>query len=114
MDKSDNFKNLIRPYNNHHQSRDITPTLENLHSSHDPEKEVRIIPGPAGIVQLAKHRKQADISEGDIKRFINKGKVDQVIAIIKSCTPNALSDLTVTLKDLSGSMFGAIHHKIIN
>ena len=41
---------------------------------------------------------------GDIKSFINNGKVDQVVAIIKSCTPNAVGDLTVTLKDLSGSI----------
>ncbi|PWA77868.1 hypothetical protein CTI12_AA221540 [Artemisia annua] len=51
---------------------------------------------------------------GDIKSFINKGNVDQVVAIIKSCTPNALGDLTVTLKDFSGSISGTIHHKIIN
>ncbi|PWA50069.1 hypothetical protein CTI12_AA474310 [Artemisia annua] len=51
---------------------------------------------------------------GDIKSFIDNGKVAQVVAIIKSCSPNALGDLTVTLKDLSGSMPGAIHHKIIN
>lgn len=51
---------------------------------------------------------------GDIKSFINNGKVDQIVAIIKSCTPNAFGDLTVTLKDLSGSIPGAIHHKIIN
>ncbi|PWA59457.1 hypothetical protein CTI12_AA391390 [Artemisia annua] len=134
MDKSDNFKNPIRPCNNHHQSRHITPTLENLHSSHSHEKEVRIIPGPAGIIQLAKRRKPTDISEGgqecvistqeyirkvvedvgededfsrDIKSFINNGKVDQVVAIIKSCTPNALGDLIVTLKDLSSSIPGA-------
>ena len=51
---------------------------------------------------------------GDIKSFINNGKVDQVVAVIKSCTLNAVGGLTVTLKDLSGSMPGAIHHKIIN
>lgn len=51
---------------------------------------------------------------GDIKIFINNGKVDQVVAIIKSCTPNALGDLTVTLKDLSGSIPSEVHHKIIN
>ena len=51
---------------------------------------------------------------GDIKSFIDNGKVAQVVAIIKSCSPNALGNLTVTLKDLSSSMPGAIHHKIIN
>ncbi|GKE99839.1 serine/threonine-protein kinase HT1-like protein isoform X1, partial [Tanacetum coccineum] len=41
-------------------------------------------------------------------------KLEQVVAIIKSCTPNALGDLTVTIKDLSGIIPGAIHHKVIN
>ncbi|PWA70778.1 hypothetical protein CTI12_AA284360 [Artemisia annua] len=95
---------------------------------------VRIIPGPAGVYQRAKLRKLADTREGgavsidstqeymrkvdeepcDIKSFINKGKVDKVVAIINLCTPNALGDLTVTLKDLPGSISGTIHHKIIN
>jgi hypothetical protein len=51
---------------------------------------------------------------GDIKSFISNGKVDQVVAIIQSCTPKAIGDLSVILKDLSGSIPGAIHHKIIN
>ena len=34
--------------------------------------------------------------------------------MIKSCTPNILGDLTVTLKDVSGVMSGTIHHKVVN
>ena len=51
---------------------------------------------------------------GNIKNFIKNGKVEQVVAVIKTCTPNVLGDLTVTLKDLSGDISGTIHHKIIN
>ncbi|GKE36492.1 hypothetical protein Tco_1459897, partial [Tanacetum coccineum] len=40
---------------------------------------------------------------GDIKNFFKNEKLDQVVAIVKSCTPNMLGDLTVTLKDLSGA-----------
>ncbi|PWA52461.1 hypothetical protein CTI12_AA454800 [Artemisia annua] len=138
---------------------------ENLHSSHSPKKPVRIIPGPAGNVELGKRCKQADTRKGgqecviltqeyirkvfedvgededvtcgswlsviefmnvngggrvvfgclsDIENFINNGKVDQVVAIIKLCTPNALGDLIITIKDLAGLISGAIHHKIIN
>ncbi|GKD20064.1 zf-CCHC domain-containing protein [Tanacetum coccineum] len=42
-----------------------------------------------------------------------KGKLDQVVAIVKSCSPNALGDLTVTMKDLSGTIPGSIHYKVI-
>ncbi|GKC97741.1 hypothetical protein Tco_1168016 [Tanacetum coccineum] len=93
----------------------------------------RIIPGPAGIVQQAKLLKQKDIllgwdgavkstqeymkkvveDVGDIKNFLNNEKLDQVVAIIKSCSPNVVGDLTVTLKDLSGTIPETIHHKII-
>nr|GEU60283.1 hypothetical protein [Tanacetum cinerariifolium] len=77
-----------------------------------------------GNVQVAKLRKQSDIHEvgmglycrpnnilgkgivnwclGDIKNYLKNRKLEQVVAIIKSCTPNSLGDLTVTLKDLSG------------
>ncbi|GJQ97658.1 ribonuclease H-like domain-containing protein [Tanacetum coccineum] len=127
------------------------------------ENPVRIIPNPVGIVQLAKLHKQSDIHEGgdesvlstqeymkkvvkdegededfksgswvsateyvnanggivsgclgDIKNFLKNGKLEQVVSIIKSCSPNALSDLTVTMKYLSGTIPGAIHHKVIN
>ncbi|GJR55929.1 ribonuclease H-like domain-containing protein [Tanacetum coccineum] len=38
---------------------------------------------------------------GDIKNFLKNGKLEQVVTIIKSCTPNVLGDLTSTMKDLS-------------
>nr|GEW30835.1 hypothetical protein [Tanacetum cinerariifolium] len=125
--------------------------------------EIRIIPGPAGILQLAQLRKIAEIREsghncemltqeyvrkiteeasdddhftrsswlsavqylvvegsittgcfGDMKTFIKSGKVEKVVAVIKSCTPNMLGDLTVTLKDLSGIISGTIHYKFLN
>nr|GEY34994.1 transposase, MuDR, MULE transposase domain protein [Tanacetum cinerariifolium]GEY38369.1 transposase, MuDR, MULE transposase domain protein [Tanacetum cinerariifolium] len=48
---------------------------------------------------------------GDIKNFLKNGKLEQVVAIIKSCTSNALGHLTVTMKDLSCTILGAMHHK---
>nr|GEY13983.1 hypothetical protein [Tanacetum cinerariifolium] len=50
---------------------------------------VRIIPGLAGLVQQARLLKE------------------------KSCSPNMLGDLNVTLKDLSGTILETIHHKVI-
>ncbi|GKE48843.1 hypothetical protein Tco_1480101 [Tanacetum coccineum] len=86
------------------------PVIDNLE-----EKLVRIIPDPTGIVQVAKLHKQSDIHEGgeeivngclgDIEKYLKNGKLEQVVAIIKSCTPNALGDLTLTLKDLSVKVF---------
>ncbi|GJR89228.1 GPCR kinase [Tanacetum coccineum] len=40
---------------------------------------------------------------GDIKKFLNNGNLDQVVAIVKSCSLNEIGDLTVTIKDLSGA-----------
>ncbi|GJV21566.1 hypothetical protein Tco_1370586 [Tanacetum coccineum] len=123
---------------------------------------VRILPGPAGIVQQAKMLKEKvfilgtdgdlmlkqeymqkvveDVGEdedfksgarvsatdyvnangstvtrclGDIKNFLKNGKLDQVVAIVKSCSPNMIGDLTVTMKDLSGTIPGTIHYKVI-
>ncbi|GKD43205.1 hypothetical protein Tco_1267850 [Tanacetum coccineum] len=124
-------------------------------------KPIRIIPGPAGIVQTDKLRKLADTREGgeesvmstqeyirkvikdvgedddftrapwlivldyvnvdggiamgcfgDVKKFLKNEKLDKV-AVIKSCTPNTLGDLTVTLKDVSDTISGTIHYKVL-
>ncbi|GKG14104.1 GPCR kinase, partial [Tanacetum coccineum] len=51
---------------------------------------------------------------GDIKNFLKNGKLDKVVAIVKSCSSNVIADLTVTLKDLSGTIPSIIHHKVID
>nr|GEX99470.1 hypothetical protein [Tanacetum cinerariifolium] len=93
------------------------------------KKPVRIIPGPADV------REDEDFNSGpwvgateyvkanggivsgclgDIKTFLKNGKLEQVVAIIKSCSLNALGHLKVTVKDLSGTLAGLIHYKVIN
>ncbi|GKE37441.1 transposase, MuDR, MULE transposase domain protein, partial [Tanacetum coccineum] len=49
----------------------------------------------------------------DIKSYLKKGKLEKVVAITTSCTPNVLGDINVTLKDPSGTMFGTIHYKVL-
>nr|GEY31558.1 hypothetical protein [Tanacetum cinerariifolium] len=50
---------------------------------------------------------------GDIKNFLKNEKLNQVVAIVKSCSSNVFSDLTVTMKVLSGTIPGTIHYKVI-
>ncbi|GKE76202.1 GPCR kinase, partial [Tanacetum coccineum] len=50
---------------------------------------------------------------GDVDNFLKNGKLEQVVGIVKSSSPNMLDDLNVTLKDLSGTILGTIHHKVI-
>ncbi|PWA38601.1 hypothetical protein CTI12_AA579750 [Artemisia annua] len=132
-------------------------------SENEDLEPVRIIPGPAGIVQSAKLRKTQHILEGvaesqvptqeyimkvaedyvddecftsgpwvsavdfvlknrgivsgclgNISKFMKKGKLEQVVAILNPEAPNALGDLTVTLKDPTGSVTGSVHHKVFN
>ncbi|GJV78158.1 hypothetical protein Tco_1509742 [Tanacetum coccineum] len=40
------------------------------------------------------------------------GKLDQVVAIVKSCSPNVIGDLTETMKDLSGDAFDTVLYLI--
>ncbi|GKC44460.1 transposase, MuDR, MULE transposase domain protein, partial [Tanacetum coccineum] len=54
------------------------------------------------------------VTMGDIDNFLKKGKLEQVVAIVKSCSPNTLGDLYVTLKDLSGTVPGTIHYKVFD
>ncbi|GKE88250.1 transposase, MuDR, MULE transposase domain protein [Tanacetum coccineum] len=41
-------------------------------------------------------------------------KLEQVVVIVKSCSPNALGDLNVTLKDLSGTVPETILYKVLD
>ncbi|GJS45221.1 putative reverse transcriptase domain-containing protein [Tanacetum coccineum] len=105
---------------------------------------VRVIPGPAGIVQQAKLLKERDIllgclgvgpvcgawvsatnyvnafggtvtgCLGDIDNFLKKEKLEQVVAIVKSCSPHMLGDLNVTLKDNISTIPGTIHTKSLS
>ncbi|GJY07045.1 ribonuclease H-like domain-containing protein [Tanacetum coccineum] len=51
---------------------------------------------------------------GVIKTFLKNEKLEQVVAIIKSCSPNALGDMKVTVKYLSCTLADSIHYKVIN
>ncbi|GJR03646.1 hypothetical protein Tco_0526630 [Tanacetum coccineum] len=50
----------------------------------------------------------------DIENILKNEKLDKVVAIAKSCSPNVIGDLTVTMKDLSGTIPGTIHHKVVD
>nr|GEU60599.1 GPCR kinase [Tanacetum cinerariifolium] len=50
---------------------------------------------------------------GDVDNFLKNRKLEQVVGIVKSCSPNMLGDLNMTLKDLSGTISRTIHHKVI-
>ncbi|GJX41040.1 hypothetical protein Tco_0256030 [Tanacetum coccineum] len=159
---------IYRPSNNPHIVPEITTTTQTLFSSQNNQvdnyvvKPIRIIPGPAGIVQMAKLRKIVDTREGgeesvmstqeyikkviedvgeddnfmraswlsvleyvnvdggivtgcfgDVKKFLKNGKLEKVVAVIRSCTLNTLGDLTVTLKHLSGTISSTIHYKVL-
>ncbi|GJZ98258.1 transposase, MuDR, MULE transposase domain protein [Tanacetum coccineum] len=50
---------------------------------------------------------------GDVKKFLKNGKLKKVVANIKSCTPNALGDIKVTLKDHYVTISITIHYKVL-
>ncbi|GER43746.1 3-ketoacyl-CoA thiolase [Striga asiatica] len=49
-----------------------------------------------------------------IKKCLNGEKVDKVVAVIKSCAPNGLGGLVVSLKDPTGTVGASIHHKVLS
>ncbi|GJW68635.1 retrovirus-related pol polyprotein from transposon TNT 1-94, partial [Tanacetum coccineum] len=65
------------------------------------------------VLSTPEYMKKVVEDVGDIKNFLNNEKLDQVVAIVKSCSPNVIGDLTVTMKDLPGTIPGTIHHKFI-
>nr|GFA01443.1 hypothetical protein [Tanacetum cinerariifolium] len=124
---------VLRPYNSHARETTTATTTQKPIVDNLEEKRVRIILGPAVVDDVGEDRDFKggswvsavefvnvngrgimDECLGDIENYIKNGKLEQVVAIIKSCTPNALCNLTVTLKDVSGAIRDTIHHKVIN
>nr|GEX04521.1 hypothetical protein [Tanacetum cinerariifolium] len=123
---------------NRHVRETITITSTQNTNEEVEEKPFRIILGPAGIVQLAKIRKQLDIHEGGddsvlstqeyIKQVVKYAGEDKdfnsrswvgVTEYVKangdiSYSLNSLGDLKVTVRHLSGTLPGLIHYKVIN
>ncbi|GJY17336.1 hypothetical protein Tco_0388827 [Tanacetum coccineum] len=48
----------------------------------------------------------------DMKKYCINGKLEIVVGVVISCTPNALGDRIVTLKDPTCIMGGTIHYKV--
>nr|GEW74672.1 hypothetical protein [Tanacetum cinerariifolium] len=85
----------------------LTPVLPKLLN------ERYILLGLDGAVMSTQEYMKKAVKDVDIKNFLKNEKLDQVVAIVKSCSPNAISDLTVTMEDLSGIIPGTIHYKVI-
>ncbi|GJT73603.1 zf-CCHC domain-containing protein [Tanacetum coccineum] len=49
----------------------------------------------------------------DINNFFKNGKLEQVVGIVKSRSPNVIEDLTMTIKGLSGTIPRTIHYKVV-
>ncbi|GKC03525.1 hypothetical protein Tco_0995135 [Tanacetum coccineum] len=139
----------------------VNDEIPHLYVTPPKKPEARIIPGPAGILQKALLRKNADImarghdnirttqeyvkkvnedvSEddhfmlgpwlntivhlhgegvmpsgclGNMKKYCINGKLELVVGVVMSGTPNALGDMTITLKVTTGIMGGTIYYKV--
>ncbi|GKD38201.1 hypothetical protein Tco_1258408 [Tanacetum coccineum] len=76
----------------------------------DPSEDDYFTSGPwLGTVVYLHEGVMASGCLGNMKNYCNNGKLDLVVGVIMSCKLNALGDLTVTLKEPSGTMGGTIH-----
>ncbi|GJS23056.1 reverse transcriptase domain-containing protein [Tanacetum coccineum] len=69
-------------------------------------------PWVSAIVYLHGEGVMASGCLGDMKKYCKNGKLELVVGIVMSCTPNSLGDMTITLKDPSGIMGGTIYYKV--
>ncbi|GJW36604.1 reverse transcriptase domain-containing protein [Tanacetum coccineum] len=77
---------------------------EDDHFTRDPWLQAVMYPHGEGVM--------ASGCLGDIEKYFINGKLEIVVGVVMSCTPNALEDMTVTLKDPTCIMGGTIHYKV--
>ncbi|KAG6424317.1 hypothetical protein SASPL_114732 [Salvia splendens] len=85
---------------------DNTPEFDNDFSRHPWLSALQFLGAEDGLIP------STPISS--IKKCLNGDKVVQVVAIVKSCTPNGLGGLLVSLKDPTGTIDATIHHKVLS
>ncbi|GKF41666.1 hypothetical protein Tco_0125008, partial [Tanacetum coccineum] len=111
----------VHPSNNPHILPETTTTTQTPFSSQNHEvdnyvvKPIRIISGPVGIVQTTKLCKIVDTREGGEESLMSTQeyirKVIEDVGEDNDFTRGC--DLTVSLKDLSGTISGTIHYKVL-
>nr|GEV36028.1 RNA recognition motif domain, nucleotide-binding alpha-beta plait domain protein [Tanacetum cinerariifolium] len=67
------------------------------------KEKVFILDSDRALMSTEEYMQKVVKDVGDIYNNIKKGKLDKVVVLVKSYSPNALGDLTVTMKDLSGN-----------
>ncbi|GJW70030.1 reverse transcriptase domain-containing protein [Tanacetum coccineum] len=105
----------------------LNDEIPHLYVTPPKKPEARIIPGPADVSEddhftlvpwlsaIAHLHGEGVIPSGclgDMKKYCINGELELVVGVVMSCTPNALGDMTVTLKDPTGIMGGTIHYKV--
>nr|GEU77745.1 hypothetical protein [Tanacetum cinerariifolium] len=92
--------------------------LSCVHALNEPHlREIHVIP----IISTQEYMKKVvedvggdeDFNSEPHQKLFKNGKLEQVVAIVKSCSSNAIGDLIVTMKDLTDTIPRIIHHKVI-
>ncbi|GJR14401.1 hypothetical protein Tco_0797053 [Tanacetum coccineum] len=93
----------------------IMPTQEYVRKvNEDVSEDDHFMHGPWLSVVVYLHGKGVMASGclGQMKKYCKNEKLEMVVGVVMSCTPNALGDLVVTLNDPTGIMGGTIHYKV--
>nr|CAD1817781.1 unnamed protein product [Ananas comosus var. bracteatus] len=80
-----------------------------------PLRRCRLASSALGEHHAASVRRIGSIKTSSIDRIPYFKKLgDQVVGVVKSCTPNGLGDLFLTLKDPTGMIGAFVHRKVIS
>ncbi|GKA99900.1 transposase, MuDR, MULE transposase domain protein [Tanacetum coccineum] len=92
------------------QAMDAKAREEKIRQKQADDDEFFLEFGMDGAVMSTQEYMQKVVEDVDEDDDFNSG----VVAIVKSCSPNMLGDLNVTLKDLLGTIPGTIHYKVLD
>ncbi|GJT06348.1 hypothetical protein Tco_0840810 [Tanacetum coccineum] len=93
----------------------VMPTQEYVRKIiEDVSEDDHFTRGPwlSAVVYLDAEGVMESVCLGDMKKYCKIGKLERVVGVVMTCTPNSLGDMTITIKDPSGTMGGLIHYKV--
>ncbi|KAJ1394238.1 hypothetical protein SESBI_34341 [Sesbania bispinosa] len=90
-----------------------------LQNGHDSDRDFNTNPWLSALQFVHSQEGMVDTDDvasatplSSIKKHLDVGRVHQVVAVIKSCTPNGFGDMMVTLKDPTSTVGASIHRKV--
>ncbi|XP_074319200.1 uncharacterized protein LOC141656272 [Silene latifolia] len=113
MHRKDHFEPPLNSNRNNNSDVNEISTQEYIRRIQDDDSTQEFTRNP-WLFALHSLRPLRATSLKDINNCVNVQRFDTVVAVVKSCTPNGLGDMILTMKDPTATISASVHRKVLS